>query len=194
MSAPLPLIIVSGPSGSGKSTVIDRVLAQGDLPLHLSVSATTRSARAGERDGVHYHFWQEAQFEAQIQAGAFLEWAQVHGFYYGTLRREVEPYRRQGRLVILDIDVQGADQVRRNTGGVVSVFLRSPSLSTYEERLRKRGTEDEAAIARRLAAARRELERAGEYDYQIVNDDLERAVREFHDILERYLERDTHAG
>jgi len=194
MSAPLPLIIVSGPSGSGKSTVIDRVLAQGDLPLHLSVSATTRPARAGERDGVHYHFWQEARFEAQIQAGAFLEWAQVHGFYYGTLRREVEPYRRQGRLVILDIDVQGAAQVRKRCADVVAVFLKSPSLAVDERRLRDRGTEDEASIQRRLAAAQRELASAGEYDYQIVNDDLEQTIKQFRAILKRYLKRDSNAG
>jgi guanylate kinase len=194
MNAPLPLIIVSGPSGSGKSTVIARVLADSDLSLRLSVSATTRAPRPGERDGVQYYFWSRERFEKELAEDAFLEWAQVHGSYYGTLWREVEPYRRQGKLVILDIDVQGAAQVRQRCAEVVTVFLRSPSLEIDERRLRERGTEDEAAIQRRLAAARRELESAGEYDYQIVNDDLERTVEQFRVILKRYLKRDSNAG
>src|SRR5262245_32854062 len=107
-----PLIILSGPSGSGKSTVICGLLAPGDLRLRLSVSVTTRPPRPGERDGVHYYFWTRERFEAERAAGGFLEWAEVHGNCYGTLRREVEPYREQGWGVILDIDVQGAAQVR----------------------------------------------------------------------------------
>src|SRR5262245_38390903 len=107
-----PLIILSGPSGSGKSTVIRNLLARGDLPLRLSVSVTTRPSRRGERDGVDYYFWPRERFEAEKGRGAFLEWAEVFGHYYGTLRREVEPYREQGVGVILDIDVQGASQVR----------------------------------------------------------------------------------
>src|SRR5437016_4600439 len=108
-----PLIILSGPSGSGKSTVIKRLLETTDLPLRLSVSATTRKVRKGEQEGVHYYFWTRPQFEAERDKGGFLEWAEVLGNYYGTLRREVEPYRQQGVGVILDIDVQGAAQVRR---------------------------------------------------------------------------------
>src|SRR5438105_3205652 len=109
----LPLIIVSGPSGSGKSTLIERLLASRDLPLRLSVSATTRPARTGERDGVHYHFWTPDRFREGVANGDFLEWAEVHGCHYGTLRREVEPYRQRGEMVILDIDVQGAAELRR---------------------------------------------------------------------------------
>jgi guanylate kinase len=190
----LPLIIVSGPSGSGKTTVIARLLAEGDLPLRLSVSATTRPPRPGERDGVDYHFWDRQRFEAELREGAFLEWAEVHGSYYGTLRREVEPFRQQGKMVLLDIDVQGAAQVRQRCNDVVMIFLRSASLETYEARLRKRGTEDEASIQKRLAGARRELARASEYDYQIVNEDLDKAVAEFRAILKRYLETDSHVG
>lgn len=194
MNALLPLIVVSGPSGSGKLTVISRVLADGDLPLHLSVSATTRLPRPGEKDGVHYYFWTRERFEEALREDAFLEWAQVHGSYYGTLRREVDPHRQTGELVILDIDVQGAAQVRRRSGDVVTVFLRSPSLAVDERRLRARGTEDEAAIQERLATARRELESAAEYDYQIVNDDLEQTVEQFRAILKRYSKRASNAG
>jgi guanylate kinase len=180
-----PLIILSGPSGSGKSTVLARLLARGDLPLRLSVSVTTRPPRPGESDGVHYYFWDKGHFEAELDAGGFLEWAQVFGNYYGTLRREVEPYRRAGTGVILDIDVRGAAQVRHKCPDAATVFLRTSSLAAYEERLRKRGTETEEAIRRRVAAARCELEHAGEYDYQVVNDDLEQAVADLHVIVRR---------
>jgi guanylate kinase len=176
--ADAPLIIVSGPSGSGKSTVIRRLLAGGGLPLRLSVSATTRAPRPGERDGVEYRFWTHERFRERVRAGAFLEWAEVHGQSYGTLRDEVDPYRARGVGVILDIDVQGAEQVRRAYPDSCSVFLRAPSPDEYERRLRLRGTEDEASIARRLATARRELERVGEYDHVIINDDLATAVAE----------------
>ncbi len=174
--ADAPLIIVSGPSGSGKSTVIRQLLAEGGLPLRLSVSATTRPPRPGERDGVDYHFRTPERFRERVAAGDFLEWAEVHGNCYGTLRAEVDPYRARGVGVILDIDVQGAGQVRRRYPDSCSVFLRAPSWDEYERRLRRRGTEDEAGIARRLATAKAELARAGEYDHVIVNDDLATAV------------------
>jgi guanylate kinase len=173
-----PLIILSGPSGVGKSELVKRLLAAKDLPLHLSVSATTRRPRAGEVDGTSYHFWPRQRFEEAVQAGGFLEWADVFGNLYGTLRREVEPYRERGEGVLLEIDVQGACQVRRLCPDAVSIFLKAPSLEVYEERLRRRHTENEEALRRRLEGARRELARAGEYDYQVVNDDLQRAVAE----------------
>lgn len=184
-----PLLILSGPSGTGKSTLIARLLKKGDLPLRLSVSATTRPPRPGETDGVEYYFWTREWFLKEVRAGAFLEWAQVHDNYYGTLKREVEPYRQQGIGVILDIDVQGAALVRKQCPDQVSVFVRAPSLAAYEERLRKRDTESEAAIQRRLAAARGELERAGEFDHVVVNDDLDVAVDSVHAILERAFKR-----
>jgi guanylate kinase len=185
MTTPMPVLILSGPSGSGKSTVIGRLLAAGDLPVRLSVSATTRPPRPGELDGVHYYFWTPERFAAEVAHGAFLEWAEVHGHRYGTLRSEVEPYQQAGQLVILDIDVQGAEQVRRQCPHHVSAFLRTSSLATYEERLRQRGTEDETAIRRRLETARRELARAGEYQYQVINDDLESAVAQLRAIVIR---------
>src|SRR5262245_47025209 len=124
-SANAPLIILSGPSGCGKSTVIARVLAQPAFPLRLSVSATTRSPRPGERDGVAYHFWTRERCQQEVRAGAFAEWAEVHANYYGTLRQEIDPYREQGIGVILDIDVQGAAQVRQQYPDQVSIFLRA---------------------------------------------------------------------
>ncbi len=189
-----PVIIVSGPSGCGKSTVIGRLLARGDLPARLSVSVTTREPRPGEVDGVHYHFWTRERFERERQAGHFLEWAGVHGHYYGTLRQEVEPYLARGMAVLLDVDVQGAEQLRRIYPGAVAVFLRAPTWEAYEERLRARGTEGPAAVARRLATARRELERAGEYDVQVVNDDLGAAVNRLHEVVEQALTGDSDAG
>jgi guanylate kinase len=192
-----PLIILSGPSGVGKSTVIRRVLEMTDLPLHLSVSATTRKARPGdptrnrlpEQDGVAYHFWNQERFEKGIEAGEFLEWAKVYGNYYGTLKSEVEPFRQQGIGVLLDIDTQGAAKVKQKCPDVVRVLLRASSMAAYEQRLRERHTEDEASIQRRLAGAQRELDRAAEYEYAVINDDLETAVAAFRDILRGLLER-----
>src|SRR4051794_30791344 len=120
-----PLIILSGPSGCGKSTVLQRLLQTTSLPLRLAVSATTRGPRPGERGGVQYYFWDREHFEEELQAGAFLESAEVYGNYYGTLRREVEPYREQGTGVILEIDVQGAANVRRVCPENVSFFLQA---------------------------------------------------------------------
>jgi guanylate kinase len=178
-----PLIIVSGPSGSGKSTVIRRLLEAADLPLRLSVSATTRKQRPGEQDGVHYHYWMRERFEAAIAAGEFLEHAEVFGNYYGTLRSEVQAYRGEGGGVLLEIDVQGAAIVREKCPDNVSVFLKAPSPEVYEERLRKRHTEDEATLRRRLAEALREEARAEEYDYIVTNDQVETAVGRLLDII-----------
>jgi len=162
--------------------------------LELSVSATSRTPRPGEQDGVHYHFWTQEKFLRAIEEGAFLEWAEVHGAYYGTLRSEVEPFRGQGLGVILDIDVQGARQVRKLCPDAVTIFLRASSLDAYERRLRQRGTEDEAAIQRRLAGARRELDCSGEYQHQVINDDLHAAVAQLRAIVKSSGERGHHAG
>ncbi len=186
---PGPLIILSGPSGSGKSTVLDQVIKTTTLPLRLSVSATTRRPRHGEQEGVHYYFWTPEQFEREVKAGAFLEWAEVHGHRYGTLRKEVEPWRQQGMGVILDIDVQGAIAVRRQIPEAVLVFMRTSAFETYEQRLRHRATEDEARIQERLARARQELTRASDYDFEVINDDLNVAVEKFHAILRPLFER-----
>lgn len=178
-----PLIIVSGPSGVGKSSLIHDLLDDPPRPVRLSVSATTRKPRPHERDGIDYHFWAPERFQAGVAAGEFLEHAIVHGQRYGTLRSEVEPFRRSGIGVVLDIDVQGAEQVRAIEPDNTSVFIRAPSMEDYEKRLRKRASEGEEEVQRRLAAARAELALAPTYSYQIVNDDLARAVADLRAIV-----------
>ncbi|MBX7103432.1 MAG: guanylate kinase [Gemmataceae bacterium] len=184
-----PLIIVSGPSGSGKTTLIKRLLAMTMRPLRHSVSATTRAPRPGETDGVEYWFWDRPRFEAAIAAGELLEHAVVHGRdYYGTLKSEVEPYRARGFGVILDIDVQGAEQVRAKIPDHVSVFITAADPEDYARRLRSRGADSPAAIARRMETARAELARAGEYRHQIRNDDLETAAAELAAVIDQAFE------
>lgn len=184
-----PLIVVSGPSGSGKSTLIERALDAFGSRLHHSVSATTRDRREGEEDGVHYHFWTRDRFEKGIAAGEFLEFATVFGkYYYGTPRAEVEPYRAKGIGVILDIDVQGAEQIRHTCPDAYSIFLDTPP-GAYEDRLRTRGTEAEEAIQRRLETARSELGRASEFDTRLLNDDLDRAAGELCEVINRRFDR-----
>jgi guanylate kinase len=170
------LFVVSAPSGAGKTTILKKVMA--DLPgLIFSVSYTTRTPRQGERDGRDYHFINRELF-AQIRSRrptGFLEWAEVHGNFYGTGREEVDRLLGTGRDVVLDIDVQGAMQMRK-TSDPVLIFIAPPSLAELESRLRKRGTETEAAIALRLENARREMRYANDYDYLIINDQLVEAV------------------
>jgi guanylate kinase len=180
-----PLIILSGPSGSGKSTVIQRLLGASDLPLRLSVSATTRQKRINETHGEDYYFLSRQEFEEKLARGEFLESAEVYGNYYGTLRSEVEP-RRKGTGVLLDIDVQGAEQVRTAYPDSVSIFLAPPSLTILERRLRHRRTEDEATIQRRLAAAKAEMARQDEYDHVVLNDNLDRAVADVEALVRQY--------
>lgn len=179
-----PLIIVSGPSGSGKSTLIRRILQEGRLPLRLAVSATTRSPRPGEVNGVDYTFWTKERFEQELARGAFLEHATVHGNYYGTPRTEVDAYRETGTGVLLDIDVQGAEQVRRFYPDHVSIFVKLPRWEMYEERIRRRGSETDATVARRLETAKRELGLMDQYHHIIVNDeDLDKATAAFRELI-----------
>jgi guanylate kinase len=189
-----PLIIVSGPAGSGKSTILGRLLEEKRWPMRQSVSVTTRPPRPKERPDVDYHFWTKDAFLAEVQAGGFLEWAEVFGNYYGTLEREVTPYRQQGVGVVLVIDVQGWEQVKRRCHDAVSIFVRTSSLEILEKRLRDRKTESPEALQRRLAGARNELARAGEYDFQVINDDLATALAAMRAILEKLFERKIHAG
>lgn len=175
MSASGNLLIVSAPSGAGKTTLV-RALLQRDPQVVYSVSCTTRAPRAGERDGVDYLFVSDEEFRRRIVAGDFLEHAEVHGHRYGTLRSWIEAQLRADRDVVLDIDTQGAAQVRALMPEAVSVFILPPALAELESRLRARGTDADAVIDRRLAAARAEIGHAGEYDYVIINKDLDAAI------------------
>jgi guanylate kinase len=168
------LYIISAPSGAGKTTLCKRVL-EGRNDISFSVSHTTRQPRTGEEDGVHYHFVPVAEFMAMIDMEEFLEWAEVHGNFYGTGIASVRSEMEKGRDVVLDIDVQGAEQVKRHFPDAISVFIMPPSMEELETRLRRRGTDSEDVIARRLENAAAEMARVHEYDYIIVNDDLDRA-------------------
>jgi guanylate kinase len=175
--------------------VIQRLLLDAPGPLRLSVSATTRRPRPGETDGKDYHFWTQERFDHEVAAGAFLEHAIVHGAAsYGTLRSEVDPYLEQGTGVILDIDVQGAEQVRRVRPEHLSVFLSAPSPAEEERRLRGRGSEDESAIRRRLETARAELAQAEKYQFQIINDDLAAATDRLRQVVAQEFVRTHDAG
>jgi guanylate kinase len=184
-----PVVIISGPSGIGKSTLIERLMASCNRPLRLSISATTRAPRGTEQDGIHYHFWDKAAFESAIADGRLLEYALVHERdYYGTLRDEVEPFVTAGTGVILEIDVQGAAQVREKLGPVFSVFLYAPP-EVFEGRLRARGTETEEAIQRRLRSAERESQRRHEYTLALMNDVLEETVERIRSEVEQLFDR-----
>lgn len=178
-------MVLSGPSGVGKSTVLRELLARFPDRLRLSVSATTRAPRPGERDGVDYYFLTPDEFAKRREGGEFLECCEVfgRGHWYGTLLSEVTPSRNDKKWVILDIDVDGAEKVRAKYPEVPTIFLRPSSEEELERRLRARGTESEAAIQRRLEVARRELARANQYTFQVVNDTVERAVEEIGTIL-----------
>lgn len=169
------LFIVAAPSGAGKSSIVNACLAR-DANIALSISFTSRAPRPGERHAEHYHFIGEAEFQAMIDAGDFFEYARVHGDWKGTARQSVEPLLAQGRDVLLEIDWQGARQVRQRVPDAVSVFILPPSRAALEERMRKRGQDSEATIAQRLAAAREEMSHYGEFDYVIVNEHFDTAV------------------
>ncbi len=179
------LVVVSGPSGVGKTTVLERLLATCPLPLRRSVSATTRAPRPGERDGVDYHFLSREEFARRRRRGDFLECFDVfhRGEWYGTLLSEVTPSLDAGKWVVLGIDVQGALAVMARCSDAVTVFIRPSSLRVLEERLRGRRTESEPAIRRRLEQAQSELALADQYQYQVINDDVDQAVREICSIL-----------
>jgi len=169
------VIVVSAPSGAGKSTVLGRILEE--LPgIRFSVSHTTRKAREGETDGVHYHFVSKKAFEEMRASGRMLEWAHVHDHLYGTSHAEFERARGEGIDLLLDVDVQGAAQVRVKIPDAVSIFIMPPSFDALKRRLRGRGSESEGGIERRLRVATEEASLFAEYDYVLVNDDLDRCV------------------
>jgi guanylate kinase len=183
LSRRLPsLIVVSAPSGAGKTTILSRVLRE-ISGLRFSVSHTTRPPRELEKDGVDYHFVDEAEFARLEHEGAFLESASVYGHRYGTSRREYERAQEDAVDLLLDLDVQGASQVRAKLPDAVSIFILPPSYQDLERRLRGRAQDGEEAIRRRLREAGQELGHYGAYDYVLVNDDLDRSVEELKSVI-----------
>ena len=171
------LFIVAAPSGAGKSSIVNACLAR-DRSVSLSISFTSRPPRPGEQQGEHYHFVDEDEFQRMIDAGEFFEHARVHGDWKGTARQSVEPQLAAGRDVLLEIDWQGARQVRAQVPDAVGIFILPPSRDALEERMRKRGQDSDEVIARRLAAAREEMSHHDEFDFLIVNEEFEVAVDE----------------
>jgi len=172
------ILILSGPSGCGKSTLLKKVYDKiGDY--HFSISTTTREPRVGEKDGVDYYFISKKEFEEDIENGQFLEWAEVHGNYYGTSLKPIKEAVAKGKLVIFDIDVQGHNIVRKKLDDIVtSVFITTPNLGDLEKRLKNRATDSIDVIEKRVINAKTEIKSFRNYDYFIVNDDLQKASQE----------------
>jgi guanylate kinase len=176
-------VVVAAPSGTGKTTVCRQVVSR-DPKIEFSVSHTTRTRREGERDGVDYHFVDQAEFMREAESDGFLEWAVYNDHRYGTSWRAIEAPLAEGRDVLLEIEVQGARQVRERRPDARFIFLLPPSFETLRARLTGRGTGTPEQVERRLELARRELEAVGDFDYAVVNDDLEACVRDVLAILE----------
>lgn len=177
------LVVLVGPSGVGKGTIVQWILQRHENFI-LSVSATTRPARIGEREGEHYFFLSDRQFDRVIERGGFLEWAWVHGDHrYGTPAEAVDTVRDEGKNVILEIDIQGARQVKRKAKDALTIFIAPPTFEDLETRLRKRGTESDAEIRKRLRTAKRELKAQGECDAVVVNRDVAQAAQSIVDLV-----------
>ena len=185
------LFVVSAPSGAGKTTLCKRMI---DLFPNLghSVSFTTRAPRGSEKDGIDYHFVNADTFRRMIDDDAFVEWAQVHDNFYGTALQTLEEARRQGADVLLDIDFQGAAQLKKQDVGAVFVFIAPPNMTELERRLRQRGTDSDEVIACRLDNAAGELREAQWYDYIVINDDIDRAAKQLQGIIEAEMCRERH--
>lgn len=177
------LIVVSGPSGSGKDTVICKAMKKMGDKAFLSVSMTTRQKRGNEKDGVDYYFVSKDEFESHIHNGDMLEYAQYGSNYYGTPIAPIKERMNNGETVFLNIEVQGGASIRKLMPEAVQIFIIPPSMKELERRLRKRATEDEEAIRKRMLIAESEISRACEYDYIVINDDLDDAVKELLDII-----------
>ena len=176
------LFIVAAPSGAGKTTLV-RFLVENDPQIRVSVSHTTRQARHGEKEGQEYHFTDVPTFLEMSHQGEFIEWAHVHGNYYGTSKRWIETEISRGQDVLLEIDWQGAQQVRKVFPQAISIFILPPSMEALKERLSGRGTDSAEVISRRMAAARNEMRHANEFDYVIINDSLQQASNDLQSII-----------
>jgi guanylate kinase len=176
------LFVLSSPSGAGKSTIA-RMLMESDDGIDMSVSATTRPKRPGERDGSDYHFVTDAEFDSMVASGQFLEWAHVFGYRYGTLSNEVQRVIESGRDVLLDIDWQGTQQLKQVDPDIVRVFILPPSMRELERRLRNRRTDSDEVIKRRMDRAATEISHWAEYDYVLINNDAEKCRELVHNIL-----------
>jgi len=184
------LFVIVGPSGVGKGTLVKHLMNR--VPyLFLSISATTRSPRKDEKDGINYYFLKTNEFEELIKAGDFIEWATIYGNYYGTLREKVEQKLSLPTDVILEIDVQGARQIKENADKAVFIFIKPPSDEELKERLRERGTETADEIEKRLSIAIEELKTESEFDHVIINDNLNEAIDRLVDIIIKYRESNT---
>ncbi len=181
------LIVVSAPSGAGKTTIVKAILAKYPSLL-FSVSATTRPIRSGETEGRDYFFLPREEFERQITAGQLVEWEEIYGNLYGTLKSEVDKALSAGKTMLFDIDVKGAISIKRHyPSDAVLIFVKPPSFEVLRSRLLNRKTEDEATIKRRLDRVPMELETGNQFDYQVVNNDLQTAVREVEQIVAKQL-------
>ena len=178
------LFVVTAPSGAGKTSLIEALMTA-DPSLKLSISYTTRAPRTGEEHGVDYHFVDDATFRAMQARGEFLESAEVYGYRYGTSKRVITDALQRGEDLVLEIDWQGAQQVRAIYPDCVGIFILPPSVEELERRLRSRGKDAEAVIRRRVDKAREEMEHAGEFDYAIINKDFQTALRKLADIIEK---------
>jgi guanylate kinase len=176
------LYVVAAPSGAGKTTLV-RLLLEQEPAVALSISYTTRGPRPGEQDGREYHFVEAAEFRAMIERGEFLEWAEVHGNYYGTSKKWIADRLTAGSDVLLEIDWQGAQQVRQLFAQAIGVFILPPSMEELERRLTGRGTDAAEVIARRLAAAQAEMRHVDEFDYVIINNQLEEALADLRAVV-----------
>ena len=183
------IIVVSAPSGCGKSTIINSILDKGDIALKFSVSATNRSPRTGEVDGVHYHFLTTEAFKSAIAADEFVEWEEVYpGRFYGTLKSEIERRINRGGDIILDIDVKGGINVKKLYGDrVKTIFFLPPSIEELRRRLEHRGTDSKEVINERVSKAAYEISFADQFDEQIVNDDLNKAIERTHKVITDFL-------
>lgn len=176
------LIILSGPSGVGKGTVLSALMKDYD-DIHYSVSATTRKPRVGEKNGDDYYFMSEDKFESLVEKDEFLEWAEVHNNYYGTPKKYVEENLDQGEDVILEIDIQGAQQIKDKYPDGVFIFLLPPSLEELKARIHHRGTETEEAIKTRMKNAEKEMNKVENYDYAVINEQIEEAINKLKAII-----------